>query len=99
MPEIYQPEQDSFLLSKVIKTKIPKLINKNKNLTFLEIGCGSGIQLKTVLNSGIKKQNIFSCDINPKAVEHCKQLGFQCVKSNLFEKIKGKFNLIIFNPP
>ena len=99
MPEIYQPEQDSFLLSKVIKTKIPKLINKNKNLTFLEIGCGSGIQLKTALNSGIKKQNIFSCDINPKAVEHCKQLGFQCVKSNLFEKIKGKFNLIIFNPP
>ncbi|MCK5149296.1 methyltransferase domain-containing protein [Candidatus Pacearchaeota archaeon] len=87
MLEIYNPEQDSFLLSKVLLKQIPKLLKKNKNLTFLEIGCGSGIQLQTALELGIKKQNIFSCDINPKAVKHCKKLRFHCVKSDLFEKI------------
>ena len=99
MSEIYQPKQDSFLLSKVIKTQIPRLLKQNKNLIFLEIGCGSGIQLKTALNFGIKKHNIFSCDINSEAVEYCKKLGFDSVKSNLFENIKEKYHLIIFNPP
>jgi release factor glutamine methyltransferase len=65
----------------------------------LEIGSGSGIQLKALLNSGIKKQNIFACDINPNAVRHCKKLGFNCIMSNLFKNIKGKYDLIIFNPP
>ena len=97
--EIYQPAEDSYLLSKILKKEIPTLLKENSNLKFLEIGSGSGINLKTALELGIKKQNIFSCDINPKAVEHCKALGFQCTYSNLFENIEGKYNLIIFNPP
>jgi|TARA_Y100000296_G_C5030128_1_gene184377 release factor glutamine methyltransferase len=99
MNEIYYPEEDSYLLSKVLEKKIPKLLSKNQDLTFLEIGSGSGIQLKTALKSGIKKQNIFSCDINQVAVEHCKGLNFNCVYSDLFENIKSKYDLIIFNPP
>jgi len=87
MPEIYQPAEDSYLLSKVLKKQIPKLLKKNKNLKFLEIGCGSGINLKTASDLGIKKQNIFSCDINPKAVEYCKNLGYNSVKSDLFKNI------------
>ena len=99
MNEIYYPEEDSYLLSKVLEKKIPKLLSKNQDLTFLEIGSGSGIQLKTALKSGIKKQNIFSCDINPVAVKYCKELNFNCVYSDLFENIKSKYDLIIFNPP
>tara|TARA_Y100000034_G_scaffold136933_1_gene217297 strand:- start:3724 stop:4257 length:534 start_codon:yes stop_codon:yes gene_type:complete len=95
MSEIYSPLDDSFLLSEVLKKQIPKLLTKN--LKFLEIGSGSGIQLETAKNLGVK--NIFSCDINPTAVKHCKRLGFNCVKSDLFNNIKGKFDLIIFNPP
>ena len=97
--EIYSPEEDSYLLSKILQKKIPKLLSKNPNLTFLEIGSGSGIQLKTALKLGIKNQNIMSCDINTTAIEHCKKLGFNCIKSDLFENIKGKYDLIIFNPP
>jgi len=26
-------------------------------------------------------------------------LGFNCIKSNLFGEVNGKFNVIIFNPP
>ena len=99
MKNIYSPEEDSHLLSSVLKKKIPNIIEKNPNAKFLEIGCGSGIQLETAFEAGIKKENIFSCDINPDAVKHCKMLGFNCVKSNLFEKIKGKYEIIVFNPP
>jgi HemK-related putative methylase len=98
--EIYSPEEDSYLMSENIKRKLPILLNKNPNLKFLEIGSGSGINLKVTLSLGIKKENILACDINKKAVEHCKGLGFNCMKSNLFEEIpKQKFDLIIFNPP
>jgi len=99
MAEIYQPEKDSYLLSQVLEKEIPILLKTNPDLTFLEIGCGSGIQLQTVLKAGLKKQNIFSCDINKKAVEYCKNLGFNSTQSNLFENIKGKYGIIIFNPP
>ena len=67
----------------------------------LEIGVGSGVNLKTASESGVKKRNIFSSDLNSRAVEYCKNLGFNCIQSNLFENfIENKmFDLIIFNPP
>ena len=101
MKEIYQPEEDSYLLSNVLEKEIPKILKetKNQNLNFLEIGCGSGINLETASILGIKKQNIFACDINKKAVDHCKNLGFNCIKSNIFQNIKGRYDIIIFNPP
>ena len=96
---IYQPAEDSYLLSQILKEQIPRLLEQNTNLNFLEIGAGSGIHLETARQSKVKEQNIFSCDINQNAVEHCKSLGFNCVNSDLFQNIKGKFNIIIFNPP
>ena len=94
---IYQPAEDSFLMSENLRKEIPKLLNENSDLRFLEIGCGSGINLETIRDLNVK--NIFSSDINPEAVEHCRKLGFDCIESNLFEKVNGKFDLIIFNPP
>lgn len=99
MSEIYQPAEDSYFLSEVLKKYVFKLLKNNSNLKVLEIGCGSGIQLNTLLTLKVKKQNIFSCDINPEAIEHCKKLGFNSIKSNLFSRIKDNFDLIIFNPP
>lgn len=100
MSPIYLPAEDSFLMSRNLKKEIPKAIKENTNIRFLEIGCGSGINLETAKKSGIKNKNIFAADINPEAVKHCKLLGFNCIKSDLFEKIpKQKFDLIIFNPP
>ncbi|MDP2628806.1 MAG: methyltransferase [Nanoarchaeota archaeon] len=99
MSEIYSPDEDSFLMSDILKKEIPKLLKKNSDLKFLEIGSGSGVNLKIANESGIKKKNIFSCDVNQRAVKLCKSLGFNCIKSDLFENIKGKFDLIIFNPP
>jgi len=99
MPQIYSPEEDSFLLQKILEKKLQNLLKEKPNLKFLEIGPGSGIQLKTVLKLKVKKENIFSCDINPDAIKHCKKLKFNCINSNLFQKIKNKYDVIIFNPP
>ncbi len=110
MTPIYQPAEDSYLLSEILKKEIPRLLKENSNLTFLEIGSGSGMQLEAALKSGLKKQNIFSCDINKKAVEHCNEKDFNCVESDLFSAFKEgvsvrgtlvplKWDVIIFNPP
>ena len=99
MPEIYSPEEDSYLLLDTIKRDVPKILKKNPNLKFLEIGPGLGILLQGVSDIGVKKENIFSADKNRKAVSHCVKLGFNCRHSDLFKNIKGKFDLIVFNPP
>jgi release factor glutamine methyltransferase len=95
----YQPAEDSYLMSRILKEQIPVLIEENPDLKFLEVGAGSGIHLQTALNSGIKNENIFSSDIDEKSVSHCSALGFNCIHSDLFENIKDKYDLIIFNPP
>jgi release factor glutamine methyltransferase len=97
--EIYEPAEDSFLLSDILKREIPRLLSQNKNLKFLEVGSGSGIQLRAAFDSGIKREDIFGADINDNAVKYCKNLGFNCIYSNLFSHIKGKYDLIVFNPP
>jgi release factor glutamine methyltransferase len=109
MPEIYEPAEDSYLISKTLKETTPNLLKQNPDINFLEIGSGSGILLETAKGLGIKKSHIFSSDINPDAVEHCKKLGFNCIYSDLFGSFKGRlsegnrrcprFDLIVFNPP
>jgi HemK-related putative methylase len=97
---IYIPAEDSFLMSRILKKNLPQFLKKNPNLKFLEIGTGSGIHLETAKNSGVKLKNIFSCDIDKKSVSRCKSLRFNCIHSDLFEKIpRIKFDIIIFNPP
>ena len=97
MPQIYEPAEDSYLMQKVLKEKIPALLKTNPDLKVLEIGSGSGTQLVVLQQLGVK--NIFSSDINQHAVEQCRKLGFNCIQSDLFENIKDKYNVIIFNPP
>jgi release factor glutamine methyltransferase len=99
MSLIYSPEEDSYLMQDILKKRIPLFFKKNPNLKILEVGVGSGIQLQTLQNMGIKKENIFGVDLNMEAVKHCQELGFHCIKSNLFENVNKKYDLIIFNPP
>tara|TARA_Y100000310_G_scaffold318415_1_gene372441 strand:- start:553 stop:1050 length:498 start_codon:yes stop_codon:yes gene_type:complete len=82
---IYEPAEDSYLLQKFVK----KLV-KGK---VLDMGTGSGIQGLSV------KGEVLAVDINPEAVKVCKEKGLNCVQSDLFENVEGKFDWIIFNPP
>lgn len=96
---LYQPAEDSFLLSNALKKHLAKLLLQNPNLTFLEIGTGTGIHLETALKAGVKKENIFASDIDSRAVDHCNLIGFNCVQSDLFKNLRGTYDIIVFNPP
>ncbi len=90
----YEPQEDSFLLQKYAK--------KLAKGTVLDIGTGSGIQAETASkNKSVKK--VLAVDTDKYAIDYCKKniinkkIKFQT--SDLFTKIKGAFDTIIFNPP
>jgi len=87
---IYTPREDSFLLEKEVKKYA-------KEKSFLDLGAGSGIQAKAALSA--KAKSILCADVNEEALIELKSQGFKTRKSNLFSKIKEKFDLIAFNPP
>ncbi|MEI6731947.1 MAG: HemK2/MTQ2 family protein methyltransferase [archaeon] len=87
---IYEPSDDSYLLEKYVKK-----FAKGKSV--LDIGSGSGIQAMSALNAGAS--SVLASDINPEVISFLKERGIPSRQSNLFEKISGKFDLIVFNPP
>lgn len=87
---LYDPCEDSFLLAKSVR-----------KLAFgkvLDMGSGSGIQAETALASD-KVASVLAADINPEAVALLTSKGIPAVLSDLFSKMTGKFDTIIFNPP
>lgn len=91
---IYDPSDDSYLLQEVL---VKFLKDKNEKIKILDMGSGSGIQAETCINLNFK--NVIAVDVNNDVVNILIKKGINCVKSNLFNSIKGKFDLIIFNPP
>ncbi|MEK6855976.1 MAG: HemK2/MTQ2 family protein methyltransferase [Nanoarchaeota archaeon] len=87
---IYSPREDSFLLTKEVEK-----LSKGKKV--LDMGTGSGIQAIVAKKTGARE--VIAVDIDVNAVNYVKNLGIKTIKSDLFKKIKGKFELIIFNPP
>ncbi|MBU4501170.1 MAG: methyltransferase [Nanoarchaeota archaeon] len=85
---MYEPAEDSFLLQKYVK--------KYAKCKVLDVGTGSGIQAITAAE---KSEDVLAIDINPEAVKAVKQKGINAKVSDLFSNVKGKFDLIIFNPP
>jgi len=86
---MYQPAEDSYLILKHIK--------KYAKGTTLEIGTGSGI----LANEASKYSKTTATDIDLKSLNYCKKKykNITFIKSNLFNNITDKYNLIIFNPP
>ncbi len=99
---IYKPAEDSVFFAEFLKEYIQKL--EDKNITYLDMGCGSGILSKTVLDCGCASKNIFAGDIDQESVDYVKEkiLNIKVIKSDLFEnpELKDKkFDLISFNAP
>ena len=91
MDDVYEAAEDSFMLQKHIK-------DYAKGRT-LDIGTGSGIQ---AIEAAEYAKQIVAADINKKAINEAKKKRIKNIKfihSDLFSKIKGKFDCIIFNPP
>ena len=89
---IYEPREDSFLILEQVK--------KHSRGNVLEIGTGSGILAQEAAKQA---DSVLAVDINAEAIEHCKKRvkenNVSWLVSDLFEKVDGKFDLIIFNPP
>ena len=62
----------------------------------LEVGCGSGLISQEL---AARVHSLLATDINPHAVRAAKERGIEVVRSDLFLGIRGKFDLILFNPP
>lgn len=95
------PRQDTEISVEVI-LKILKENNINK---MLEIGCGTGIVSITVDLESKRKMDITALDISSYAINNTtinkKKLksNIKIFKSDLFDKVSGKFDLIYSNPP
>ncbi len=91
---IYPPKEDSLLLEKHVKR-----LAKGKAL---DMGTGSGIQALAAAGRKAVK-SVLAVDVNPAVVSHCKKevanKKIKCLQSDLFGKIKGEFDTIVFNPP
>jgi release factor glutamine methyltransferase len=95
VPErVYCPRGDSLLLAGVLEKMKPKGI-------ILDMGCGSGFLAILIAKSA----EVTAVDINPSAVRTTLQnavmnnVKLKALQSDLFKKVKGRFDFIVFNPP
>jgi release factor glutamine methyltransferase len=87
---IYDPNDDTFLLLDAALNEVKKTDK------VLEIGTGSGIIAETLLK---KARCLVATDINPFATKIARKKGINVIRTYLFDGIKGKFDLVLFNPP
>lgn len=108
--KVYEPREDSFFLRDEIKNYAYKNQEWEKNrknsekakksVRALDMGTGSGILAEEAAKYC---DEVLAVDINPGVIEHCrlkiKNSNISFRLSNLFLNVRGKFDLIIFNPP
>lgn len=97
VPEgLYCPSDDSILLADQLPEK-PGIC--------LDVGAGTGFQALNLARKGASR--VLAIDINPKAIptiqenaqwNKCEKI-IEAKQSNLFQNVKEKFDLIVFNPP
>lgn len=93
---VLTPRQDSEIL-------IENALKENFN-SCLDLCCGSGA-LGLAIKKNRPQTNLTLVDISPKALKvskiNVKKLNenAKIIKSNMFDKIKDKFDLIVCNPP
>lgn len=93
---VLSPRQDSEIL-------IENALKENFN-SCLDLCCGSGA-LGLTIKKNRPQINLTLVDISSKALRVSKinakklKLSAKIIKSNMFDKIKGKFDLIVCNPP
>ena len=90
--KVYGPAEDTFLIMDHV---IP-------GTNVLEVGCGTGIISIYCCKLGRK---VTCCDVSRDARNCCERnairnhVEFEIVDSQLFNRIEGRFDTIIFNPP
>ncbi len=91
---VYEPQEDSAMLEKYVRQYAFGKV--------LDVGTGSGIEaIAAAQNKNVK--SVLAADVQKGVVDYCKENiknpKIRFLQSDLFEKVKGKFDTIIFNPP
>jgi release factor glutamine methyltransferase len=89
LDDVYDPGDDSFLL---VDAALKEVRPGEK---VLEIGTGSGIVSLFIKDIA----DVVATDINPRAALNARLNGVQVIRTDLFNGICARFNLVIFNPP
>ena len=87
--QVYQPEADTFLLLEAARDEA------KPGDRVLEIGTGSG----RIAAALVRDHDVVATDINPHAAFCARTAGLDVVRCDLFSGIRGRFDLILFNPP
>jgi release factor glutamine methyltransferase len=87
--QVYQPEADTYLLLDAARAEV------RPGDRVLEVGTGSG----RIAAELAKVTGVVASEINPHAAICAHDAGVDVVRCNLIDPIRGRFDLVIFNPP
>lgn len=98
MDSVYRPGEDSYLLRRFVVELASGRV--------LDMGTGSGIQAVTAAEK-TSVTLVVAVDINPKALEAARRRAEEAgvlakitfVQSDLFERVEGRFDWVLFNAP
>ncbi|MFH1786132.1 MAG: HemK2/MTQ2 family protein methyltransferase [archaeon] len=92
---VYQPREDSFLIFNSMR--IPA------GADVLDMGTGTGL---LAIEAARRARRVVAADKSHEAVEYtksaCRRMNarnIEVIQSDLFEKVAGQFDVILFNPP
>lgn len=92
---VYSPAEDTYLLASVLPDDL-------EGKRCMEIGTGSGYIAEEIAEKNPEK--VTAVDINSEAVKEASERlkdfeNTEIFVSDLFDSVKGKFDVIVFNPP
>lgn len=92
--------------TEILVEEVLKLCNQNKKYKILDLCTGSGA-IGISIAKNVNKCEVILSDISSQALKiaqknvetHCKENKVEIIKSDMFQNISGKFDIIVSNPP